>query len=202
MHVWGHLKTITKHRFLVMIHCFKVGLIWRGLTHDLSKYSPTEFLAGVRYYQGDRSPNTAEREINGYSVAWMHHKGRNRHHFEYWTDLKPGTRQYAPVPMPRQYLVEMCMDRIAACKTYHGKHYTPRDPLDYLERAKESPLMHPDTMRKTRFLLQMLADRGEKETFSFIRRHVLRGEPFAEEEPAAGLGNAAGETEDRRSKIP
>ena len=100
---WGHLKTITHHRHLVMRGCFRMGLIWQGLTHDLSKYSPTEFLAGVRYYQGDRSPNTAEREANGYSLAWMHHKGRNRHHFEYWTDLSPKTRTYEPVDMPVRY---------------------------------------------------------------------------------------------------
>ena len=94
---WGHLKTITHHRHLVMRGCFRMGLIWQGLTHDLSKYSPTEFFAGVRYFQGSRSPNTAEREANGYSLAWMHHKGRNRHHFEYWTDLSPVTRTYEPV---------------------------------------------------------------------------------------------------------
>ena len=56
---WGHLKTITHHRHLVMRGCFRMGLIWQGLTHDLSKYSPTEFFAGVRYFQGSRSPNTA-----------------------------------------------------------------------------------------------------------------------------------------------
>lgn len=178
MHFWGHLRTVTKHRFLVMVHCFRVGLYWQGLTHDLSKFSWTEFRAGIRYYQGTRSPNVAEREDHGYSLAWMHHKGRNKHHFEYWTDLKPGTREYGPVPMPTKYLVEMCMDRIAACKTYHGKAYTASDPIEYLNRAKESPLMHPETMAKTQFLLQMLADRGEKETFRFIREHVLRGEPF------------------------
>ena len=104
---WGHLKTITHHRHLVMRGCFRMGLIWQGLTHDLSKYSPTEFFAGVRYYQGNRSPNTAEREANGYSLAWMHHKGRNRHHFEYWTDLSPETRTYEPVDMPVKYLCEI-----------------------------------------------------------------------------------------------
>ena len=181
MHFWGHLKTITKHRFLVMKHCFKVGLYWRGLTHDLSKYSPTEFWAGVKYYQGTRSPNVAEREDKGYSRAWMHHKGRNKHHFEYWTDLRPGTHEYGPVPMPTKYLVEMCMDRIAACKTYHGKAYKDSDPIDYLNHARDSYLMHPETMRKTVYLLTMLAEKGEEETFRFIREHVLKGEDFAQE---------------------
>lgn len=132
---WGHLKTITHHRHLVMRGCFRMGLIWQGLTHDLSKYSPTEFFAGVRYYQGNRSPNTAEREANGYSLAWMHHKGRNRHHFEYWTDLSPETRTYEPVDMPVKYLCEMVADRIAACKTYQGAAYTDASPLQYLDRA-------------------------------------------------------------------
>ena len=105
--------------------------------------APTEFLAGVRYYQGDRSPNTAEREANGYSLAWMHHKGRNRHHFEYWTDLSPKTRTYEPVDMPVRYLCEMVADRIAACKTYQGAAYTDASPLQYLDRANESRLVHP-----------------------------------------------------------
>ncbi len=182
MHFWGHLKTVSKHRWLVMVNCFKVGLYRQGLTHDLSKFSPTEFLPGVRYYQGDRSPNTKEREENGYSTAWMHHKGRNRHHFEYWTDLKPGTHEYIPVKMPPRYLAEMCMDRIAASKTYNGKAYTDADPLRYFERAREEHLMHEETERELVFLLKMLAGRGEKETFSFIKNHVLKGKPFAKEE--------------------
>ena len=82
-----HFCTITRHRLLVCKHCFKLGLYWQGLTHDLSKYSPEEFWTGVRYFQGDRSPNAAEREVIGFSKAWLHHKGRNKHHFEYWIDV-------------------------------------------------------------------------------------------------------------------
>lgn len=178
---WKHFCTITKHRHLVMKHCFQVGLYRRGLCHDLSKYSWTEFRAGVRYYQGTRSPNAAEREDRGYSLAWMHHKGRNKHHFEYWTDLLPGTRTYGPVPMPTEYLVEMVMDRIAACKVYRGKEYTDASALEYLEQAMDSMLMHPETMRKLHYLLAMLKDRGEKETFRFIRQVVLKEQPFGEE---------------------
>ena len=102
MKPWQHFKTITHHRLLVMLGCFRVGLYRQGLTHDLSKYSPAEFWQGAKYYQGTRSPNTAEREENGYSLAWMHHKGRNRHHYEYWTDMSRLTRNYEPVPMPRK----------------------------------------------------------------------------------------------------
>lgn len=83
MNIWGHFKTITAHKLLVMKYCFKIGLYKQGLLHDLSKYAPSEFLVGARYYQGTRSPNNAEREDTGVSTAWMHHKGRNKHHFEY-----------------------------------------------------------------------------------------------------------------------
>ena len=102
MKAWQHFKTITKHKILVANGCFQVGLYWQGIVHDLSKYSPTEFRVGARYYQGTRSPNAAEREDKGYSESWMHHKGRNKHHYEYWVDLNPETKRYAPVPMPRK----------------------------------------------------------------------------------------------------
>ena len=113
-------------------------------------------------------------------MAWLHHKGRNKHHFEYWTDLLPGTREYGPVPMPTEYLVEMVMDRIAACKVYQGAAYSDGDALNYLERALDSNLMHPETMKKLKYLLTMLRDSGEEKTFRFIRQVVLKELPFGE----------------------
>ena len=178
MHIWKHFATVTKHRWLVMCGCFRVGLIRQGLTHDLSKYAPVEFLNGARYYLGYRSPNTRERDAKGYSEAWIHHKGRNPHHFEYWTDLDRATRTYVPIPIPRRYLAEMIMDRRAACMTYKGKDYTPGDALAYHERSFEKDLMHPETRRQLEFLLEMLRDWGEKETFRYIRRELLKGKPF------------------------
>ena len=182
MHIWGHLKTISHHRWLVMCGCFRVGLYRQGLTHDLSKFSPTEFWTGAKYYQGTRSPNAAEREDKGYSVAWMHHKGRNKHHYEYWTDLSLETRRYEPVEMPRRYLVEMVMDRRAACMTYQGKNYTSASPMEYFEKSRERLLMHPNTERALGYLLEMLRDKGEEETFCYIRESVLTGKSFPWEE--------------------
>ena len=182
MKAWKHFITITRHRWLVRGGCFRVGLYWQGLTHDLSKYSPTEFLTGARYYQGTRSPNAAEREEKGYSEAWMHHKGRNRHHYEYWTDMNMGSRQYESVVMPRKYLAEMVMDRRAACIVYQGKDYHPSSALEYLERSRERNLMHPETVRQLRYILTMLAEKGEKETFRYIKKDVLKGKPFPWEE--------------------
>lgn len=185
MNAWKHFRTITKHRWLVRKHCFRVGLYWQGLTHDLSKYSWAEFRSGIKYYQGTRSPNSRERELIGYSTAWMHHKGRNKHHFEYWSDLDLRTRTYQPVPMPPRYFTEMVMDRIAACKTYHGDAYTDADALEYLESScegRDKSMMHPKTMHQLVCILTMLRDRGEAETFRFLREVVLKGLPFGEEE--------------------
>lgn len=178
MKIWQHFKTITYHRWLVREGCFRVGLYWQGLTHDLSKYSPTEFLSGVRYYQGTRSPNSAEREANGYSQAWMHHKGRNRHHYEYWTDLSLETRRYESVPMPRKYLVEMVMDRRAACKVYQGKNYHPGSELEYLERSRERMFINSQTLQQLTYILTMLKEKGEERTFRYLRKDVLKGKPF------------------------
>ena len=162
--------------------CFRVGLYWQGLTHDLCKYSPTEFWIGARYYQGTRSPNAAEREDKGYSEAWMHHKGRNRHHYEYWVDLSPVTKKYEPVPMPRKYLVEMVMDRRAACMTYQGKAYTDGSALEYFEKSRERSLMNPQTQQELRYILTMLRDQGETVTFRYLKDQVLAGKPFPWEE--------------------
>lgn len=173
-----HFHTITRHKWLVLCGCFRVGLYRQGLTHDLSKYSPTEFRMGARYYQGNRSPNAAEREEKGYSEAWMHHKGRNRHHYEYWTDLSRETGRYECVQMPRKYLVEMVMDRRAACITYQGDAYTDASSYEYFDKSRERNLMHPETRRQLQYILEMLRDQGEQETFRYLRESVLAGKPF------------------------
>ncbi len=174
---FSHFKTITYHRFLVCKGCFAVGLYYQGLVHDLSKYSPEEFLRGARYYQGYRSPNNAEREDLGYSAAWLHHKGRNKHHFEYWIDFifSPEEKKgvLAPVPMPERYIVEMYMDRLAASKVYKGDAYRDIDPYLYYKKGNISDLLHPQTKRLLEILLLMNARYGEEVTFRYIRTHVL-----------------------------
>ena len=166
---FGHLHTINKHRHKVIANCFRAGIIWRGLNHDLSKYSPTGFWEGVKYYQGNRSPNEGEREAKGHSDAWMHHKGRNRHHFEYWTDYDPKTKAVTPIEMPVTFVIEMFCDRVAASKTYNKKKYDDSKPLSYFLPGKERRMIHPATSELLEKLLVMLATKGEKETFKYIR---------------------------------
>lgn len=171
---FGHLHTINKHRRLVRKHCFKCGLYWRGLTHDLSKYTPTEFLNGARYYLGYRSPTVKEREAKGYSEAWMHHKGRNRHHVEYWRDFNMETRRYEPVIMPKQFVVESLCDRIAACKVYMKENYKDDEPLKYFLNKDKTLEMHEKTRKDLTYLLTMLKDKGEKATFKYIKKNFKK----------------------------
>ena len=169
MNFFGHLKTITKHRHMVIRHCFKVGIGFQGLFHDLSKYSPTEFLVGIKYYRGYISPNDVDRAENGYSVAWLHHQGRNKHHFEYWRDYDVKTHLVAPVKMPLKYVKEMFCDRLAASKIYMGDKYTESHPIEYFNRGKAKEIAHPETMALLEEWLIMLAEKGEEETLKYIR---------------------------------
>ncbi len=173
-----HFRTITKHRHKVMQHCRKAGILWQGMRHDLSKYSPTEFFEGARNYQGTRSPNERSRELNGYSAAWLHHKGRNRHHFEYWVDIDPVTKRYRPVKMPLRFVIEMFCDRVAASKIYQGESYTDRHPLDYFLRGREVREIHPETSDFLENLLTMLAEKGEEETFRYIRSFLSENSDY------------------------
>ena len=177
MRPFAHFRTITRHKWLVLKHCFRVGLYWQGLTHDLSKYSPVEFWTGARYYQGNRSPNEVERLEKGYSAAWLHHKGRNKHHLEYWIDYSPtGDHRICGMKMPARYLPEMFCDRMAASKIYRGAAYRYRDPYDYYMHARDHCILHPDTRAGLEAMLTVLKDEGEDAAFAFVRREILHKE--------------------------
>ncbi|MBE6752448.1 MAG: catalase [Ruminococcaceae bacterium] len=168
-HPFKHFKTITKHRHAVIRHCAKCGILWQGFFHDLSKYTPTEFIVGSRNYLGSKSPNEAERQQNGYSLAWMHHKGRNKHHFEYWTDYNPTTKRIEPVEMPLNYVVEMFCDRVAASKIYNEKTYNENMPIEYFLKAKSRRIINENTSNLLESWLLMLQEKGEDETFKYIK---------------------------------
>lgn len=178
MHIWGHFKTITKHRHKVMRLCFRIGLYRQGLMHDLAKYSPTEFPKGCIYFQGDRSPNNKEREVTGISLSWLHHKGRSKHHFEYWLDYdetRPGCMR--GMRMPRRYVAEMFCDRLAACQTYEKDKYTQESPVNFFYRGMGRYFMHPETRKEIGYLLTYYAEHGEDETVRYIKHDYLKGAP-------------------------
>lgn len=169
--LFGHFKTITTHKFYVAQGCFKLGLYYQGIVHDLSKYSPSEFIVGVKFFDGHRSPNAIERATSGgLSTAWLHHKGRNKHHFEYWIDYSnlPGRLVYGN-RMPIKYLAEMVCDRRAACRTYNKEHYTPAAPWEHYLKSKDHLIMDRDTRIVLENCLTVMKDQGEEAAFEFVR---------------------------------
>ncbi|MDO5310200.1 MAG: DUF5662 family protein [Planctomycetia bacterium] len=149
---WAHFKLITKHKSLVFCYCVYAGMPWRGIMHDWSKYSPSEFFESIRYFNGRRSPVGMAREVDGYSYAWLHHKGRNRHHFEFWQDVVSPDGRYVtyygeifPLPMPYPFLLESICDTIAASRAYNGKHFSYQVLYDWWTNKLAGPKnMFPD----------------------------------------------------------
>ena len=169
-HPIKHFITITKHRHLVMKLCFKMGLYKQGLLHDLSKYSYTEFSNSAKYYVGTYSPTISERNEKGYSDIWMHHKGRNKHHYEYWFDFSNVEKKYVPIKIPIQYVKEMICDRIAASKVYLKDKYTKSSALEYFNRTYDRHEMHPETSELLKSWLELVSEKGENEAIKIIKK--------------------------------
>ena len=165
-----HLHTVDTHRYEVMKNCFKCGLYSQGLSHDLSKYSPPEFLVSVKYFQGDRSPYMYEKEKYGFSYGWLHHKGRNRHHWEYWYDMIKG--EWVPLEMPLPFFIEMVCDRVAACRIYQKENYTQRSALEYYYSRNDRFYMHEKTAAKLEAVLKDIAENGEDAAFARLKQEL------------------------------
>ncbi len=157
-HLIKHFHTVNKHRWLVFIHCIKCGIPWRGFVHDLSKYSPVEFITSSKNYSGVRSPIANERKnSDGYAYSFIHHTRRNKHHYEYWVDVTLGDIILIPMPFP--YALECCCDMISASKVYNGKKFNRSLPLEFFLRVKERSMMHSATQA---FILDVLTQYKEK----------------------------------------
>ena len=159
-----HFKLITHHKWVVFKLCCKVGEPWRGFMHDISKYSPTEFWEGVKYYTGNHSPIMGAKKAQGYSKAWLHHKGRNKHHPEYWQDDRAPEK--TPV-IPYPYAAEMICDKIAAGMIYEGKNFTKEYELEYfLTREKGKTKINEKTSNFIEEVLTQVAKDGVDATFT------------------------------------
>ncbi len=162
-----HFLLVMHHKRLVFIHCAKCGIPWRGLVHDLSKFSPTEFFESAKYYHGARSPLAVCRETKGLSMAWLHHKGRNRHHLEYWVD------EDCKVPplVPYKYAVECICDKLAATKTYRGKDYQPDMALAHFRRYGNKVHTNEKTLAFIDKVFSDLCEMGEK---AILRKDYMK----------------------------
>ena len=166
-----HFMTVTKHRWEVFKECAACGIPLQGLTHDLSKYGFTEFASSARYFQGNKSPIEAEKEEIGYSKAWLHHKGHNKHHWEYWTDFAADGSVIAN-RMPIKYVIEMACDWVGAGKVYSKEAWDQGEPLRYYKKTKAARHYHKSTEYLLFYLLTVIDEDGLKE-FHRTCRHIL-----------------------------
>lgn len=166
--IWLHFKKICTHKHYVRKYCWKMGLYWQGIAHDISKFSPVEFWESVKYYQGDRSPIDACKEANGVSYGWQHHKGRNPHHYEYWVDnLDNGG---IPLIMPEKYAMELIADYLGAGHAYMGKNFTYESEYKWWKQKTKNPLlMHPAIKL---FVEYCLEDFTKSEKLYLNKRHI------------------------------
>ena len=179
-----HFMVVTHHRWVVFKLCIKAGIPFRGLIHDLSKYSPTEFIGSVKYFNnGTASPITLEKEKNGYSKVWLHHKGRNKHHPEYWYDTN--TTDSKPI-MPFKYTCEMICDQLAAGIVYEGKYWTKDYQLKYWQRQKDRFMLNDKLKEFETIVLTQVAQYGiddviNKRNLKQIYDDCIKGENVKDE---------------------
>ena len=156
-----HISLVMRHKWYVFIFCCKIGMPFRGFMHDWSKFSPTELFESIKYYKGTYSPITECKKHNGYSNAWLHHKGRNRHHPEYWYDESATN----PTPMiPYKYVAEMICDKLSACKIYNGKNWTVKSEAEYWEKEKLKTKLNPNILEMLTEVFDQVANEGINKT--------------------------------------
>ena len=168
--LWKHLKTVGKHRKFVRKACFKMGLVWQGLTHDLSKYSIPE-LKMCKYWTGKGSPHQACREAIGYSPSWIHHYHKNKHHFQYWWD-EDELGKLIPIKMPYKYMVESFCDMVGASKAYNPKGWTTSMVWTYwVTCCRGLRMMHPVSQKFVEQFLWLLSQNGEERFYAWYKKN-------------------------------
>ncbi len=167
---WKYFKTICKHKAVVFHECKKCGITWRGLIHDLSKFSPSEFSASAKYYNNEKG--SVNKDSCGYTEAWLHHKGINKHHWEWWIDFGSNGEIIAN-KIPSKYVVEMLCDWIGAGKVYENTKWTQSSPLEYYNKVRKGRYFHPETEKLILYLLELIRDKGLDE----FHRVCLQGYP-------------------------
>ena len=166
--LFKHLKIIRTHRKYVRKACFKMGIPWRGLVHDLSKYSPVE-LSICKYYTGKKSPHQVARDEIGYSPSWIHHYHTNKHHFQFWWD-EDEDGKIIPMKMPYKYLIESFCDMLGASKAYNPETWKPEMLLTYWEtKCLNKRIMHDDSVKFLDYLIRLLVLDGEENFFVWYK---------------------------------
>ena len=77
-----YLHYVLRHKYYVFLWACKLGVGWRGITHDLSKFRPCEWFPYARYFYGNGCKLEATYQAFLFAVH-LHHK-KNDHHHQWW----------------------------------------------------------------------------------------------------------------------
>lgn len=156
----AYLRYVLRHKLYVFQECLKYGLVWQGITHDWSKFLPSEWIPYTQYFYGEHRWETVN-DINGiffslgasekdtkaywkerFNEAWNHHQKRQPHHWQYWVLLND-SGSVEVLPMPDEYRKEMLADWRGAGRAINGVDET----ATWYAANKDKMQLHPDTRR-------------------------------------------------------
>ena len=144
----AYLKYVLKHKYFVLVAGRKLGMsYWQGITHDWSKFLPSEWLPYVKcFYAPDGTKRYAGSPA--FDSAWNHHQKIQPHHWQYWL-LRYDNGETYSLPMPDKYIREMVADWKGAGRAITGKD----DVLEWYEKHQDNMALHPETRSKVETLL-------------------------------------------------
>lgn len=157
-----YLRYFVSHKIFVFQECRKRGITWRGITHDLSKLRPDEWLPYARYFYGKYPKQselsvyektyywntlTKERVSDDFDMAWLLHQKRNQHHWQWWI-LREDSGKVKCFPMPYDVVLEMVSDWIGA-----GKAQGHDDVKEWYAKNKNKMQLHETTRSEVERLI-------------------------------------------------
>ncbi len=162
-----YLSYLVRHKWYVMLACFRYGLYWQGIVHDWSKFLPSEWLPYAESFYGSRSKLIGEIQKTHvalsqeethdlatirrqFDIAWLKHQHRNPHHWQHWV-LREDSGLTKVLPMPRRYLLEMLADWEGAGRAITGK--TGTTPGWYAKN-RDKIMLHEDTRWSVDIMLE------------------------------------------------
>jgi hypothetical protein len=140
---------VLRHKWFVFLACCRYGIIWRGITHDLSKFLPSEWTPYVDNFFGKKPPS--KETTRAFDMAWLHHQHRNAHHWQYYL-LRHEDGTVEALEMSPADTFEMVADWVGAGRAITGKV----DVWSWYKKNTKNMHLHPTTRKAVETMLKSL----------------------------------------------
>jgi len=148
---WKYFLYVVQHKWNVFLECCKMMQPLHGLTHDLSKFLPSEFIPYSKFFfETNRMEGykQSDESNSNFQKGWCLHQKRNKHHWNYWVSVTR-KNEIVPIPMPKKYVKQMIADWNGMSRKFGG------ETKDYYIKNKESMILHPDTIEIIEYILKI-----------------------------------------------